>query len=154
MEDYKNLMNKITLGPSKSDKGKKLKKLKHESDEEKENTIELKGKKENDYVKIDGALFKYEGTAIHIIYDAETPWLRAKDIATILEYGDTTQAIRYNIDKKETRLYSSFEGRNFTALENGKRIQKNTIYISKDGMWDLIMESKAKGAKKFKKMGF
>ena len=46
MEDYKNLMNKITLGPSKSDKGKKLKKLKHESDEE----------KENDYVKIEWSI--------------------------------------------------------------------------------------------------
>ena len=148
MEDYSCLLNKITIGPSKNSKYKKLKKLKHESDEEVENTIELKENMDNKYEKIEGNLFKYEGTAIHIIYEDEKPWFRAKDIATILEYNNTTQAIRYNVDKNNCKIYATFKEANFSSPKN---IQKNTIYIDKEGLFNLILESKAKGAKTFKK---
>lgn len=135
IEYYDNLFNRITIGPSKSSKCKKLKKLKHESDDEIENTIELKKNNDNKYEKIEGNLFKYEGTAIHIIYENDKPWFRAKDVATILEYKNTTEAIRIHVDINCKKSIIAFKKSEILCLKGNK---KSTIYISKKGVIALI----------------
>ena len=146
MEDYSCLLNKITIGSSKSSKCKKLKKLKHESDEEIENTFELKCNKNNKYEKIEGNLFKYEGTAIHIIYEDAKPWFRGKDIATVLQYKDTKDAISHNVDKKYIKDLGKFKGGQFPPLKGNAKMTK---YINKKGLFALIMKSKMEEAQKF-----
>ena len=129
VENYNDLFDRITIGPSKS---LKCKKLKHEDDDEIENTIELKKNNDNKYEKIEGNLFKYEGTAVHIIYENDKPWFRAKDVATILEYKSCRDAIIYNVDNTNKKKYEYFQGSKIRPLEKSKYIQKNTVYINKE----------------------
>lgn len=103
---------------------------------------------DHNIVKISGNLLHFEGTSLSVIYENGKPWFRCKDVGNILEYKNTTEAIRYNIDKDEIRKYSSFNQENFLPLKGNA---KNALYVSKIGLNNLILESKAKGAKKFKK---
>lgn len=115
--------------------------------------IEIKGNKDdkcNERVKLDGNLFQYDGTAIHIIFEGNKPWFKAKDVAVILEYKNTKEAISYNVSKKNMRKFSTFSKVENSPFEKSRGNIGATIYISKEGLWNLVLESKAKGAKKFK----
>jgi prophage antirepressor-like protein len=146
MDKYKNLENYITFGPSKSKEGKKPTKLKSLNNNEKENIVIVKSDGINKYETIDGNLFKYQGTAIHIIYEDEKPWFRAKDVALILEYKDTRDAISYNVNKEYIKELGKFKGGIHPPLKGNA---KNTKYINKKGLLALIMKSKMKEALKF-----
>ena len=67
----------------------------------------------------------------------------------ILEYKNERECLRKNVDKNEIRRLESFKQQETKLRLKGNT--KNTIYISKEGLFNLILESKSKGAKKFKK---
>lgn len=83
-----------------------------------------------------------------ILDDNNEPWFKAKDIALILEYTDTDQAIRKNIDEDDKQYMKDLRPVSHTALSYN---EKNTIYINESGLYSLILSSKKEEAKKFKK---
>ena len=68
------------------------------------------------------------------------PWFVGKDVAFILGYGDTDQAIRKHVDS-EDKLTRQFDG-------SGQN-RKMTI-INESGLYSLILSSKLPTAKRFK----
>lgn len=148
--DYTGLINKITFGKSKLslDQVSSKKKLIVDFEDKKEMSMVLKENKNNAYVKLNGNLFQYEGTTIHIIYEDNEYWFRGKDCANILEYQNTKVAISYNVDKNDMKILGDFKGQIGLPLKGNA---KSTIYINKKGLFSLIMCSKMKEAKKFQK---
>ena len=68
-------------------------------------------------------------------------------MAKILEYQDTTQAIRKNVDEDDKMI--PFErGVNQTPPLN---MQPNTVFINESGLYSLIFKSRLPAAKQFKK---
>lgn len=69
------------------------------------------------------------------------PWLVGKDVATVLGYSDTAQAIRKHVDSEDKGVVE-------TTTPGGK--QKVTV-INESGMYDLVFSSHLPDAKKFKR---
>ena len=68
-------------------------------------------------------------------------WFLGKDIANILGYSDTDQAIRKHVDDED-----KYKG----PVETTGGLQQS-FYINESGFYSLVLSSKLKTAKKFKK---
>ena len=68
-------------------------------------------------------------------------WFKGKDVAKILGYSDTTQAIRKHVDKDD-----KYKG----GVETTGGLQQ-TFFINESGFYSLILSSKLESAKKFKR---
>jgi prophage antirepressor-like protein len=93
-------------------------------------------------------IFKYKGKTCPVIIDNDNvPWFSGKDIATFLEYENTTQAVRGNvwdIDKKPFgELYQFMD-----KIPTGS--QDTAIYINETGFYCLVFGSRKEVAVKFK----
>lgn len=82
------------------------------------------------------------------IVDNDEIWFKGKDIATILEYKDTRTAIIDHVEENDKKSYE--------ILSSGKKplpqkMDKKTIFINESGLYSLILGSKKKEAKRFKK---
>lgn len=77
-----------------------------------------------------------------ILVDDE-PWLVGKDVALVLGYSDTDQALRKHVDS-EDKLTRRIDGET-------QRGNPNIIVINESGLYSLIMSSKLPGAKRFKR---
>ena len=80
------------------------------------------------------------GTIRTLMVDNE-PWFVGKDVAEILGYGDTNQAIRKHVDD-EDKLTRQFDG-------TGQK--RDMIIINESGLYSLIFSSKLPKAKEFKR---
>lgn len=80
------------------------------------------------------------GTIRSLIIDGE-PWFVGKDIAKVLGYSDTDQALRKHVDG-EDKLTRRFDG-------SGQ--SRNMTIINESGLYSLILSSKLPSAKKFKR---
>lgn len=69
------------------------------------------------------------------------PWFVGKDVAYVLGYNDTNQAIRKHVDE-EDKLTRQFDG-------TGQN--RDMTIINESGLYSLILSSKLPGAKKFKR---
>lgn len=69
------------------------------------------------------------------------PWFVGKDVAEVLGYSDTNQAIRKHVDE-EDRLTRSF---------NGSGQNRGMTIINESGLYSLILSSKLPSAKAFKR---
>ena len=67
-------------------------------------------------------------------------WFRGKDVAEILGYKDTNQAIRKHVDEED-----KYKG----AVETTGGLQQS-FYINESGFYSLLLSSKLESAKKFK----
>jgi len=79
----------------------------------------------------------------------QNPWFVARDVAEILDYTNTTKAIRDHIDAEDKCVIGQIESQN-----DGERIvpqKNNTILINESGLYSLILRSKKKEAKQFKR---
>jgi prophage antirepressor-like protein len=91
--------------------------------------------------------FEYEMGSIRVYGTVDEPWFMAKDVATCLEYSDTAQAIRKNVDI-EDRCHLE------QTVESGRQSPNNqphTVLINESGVYSLILRSKKPQAKKFKR---
>lgn len=79
--------------------------------------------------------------AIRTIEKDGEPWFVGKDVAAILGYGDTDQALRKHIDD-EDKLTRRFDG-------SGQNRQMTII--NESGLYSLVLSSKLPTAKKFKR---
>lgn len=77
---------------------------------------------------------------VRVIMQDEQPWFVGKDVASMLGYGDTAQAIRKRVDNEDKGVVE-------LTTPGGK--QRATI-INESGLYSLIMSSKLPSAKQFK----
>lgn len=85
-------------------------------------------------------LFDFEGKQVRTLEIKNEPWFVGKDVADILSYSDTNQAIRKHVDN-EDKLTRQF---------NGSGQNRNMTIINESGVYALIFGSKMPNAKKFK----
>ena len=85
--------------------------------------------------------FKYEEQQVRTIEKNGEPWFVGKDVADILGYSDTAQAVRKHIDNEDKGVVEM-------TTPGGK--QPVTI-INESGLYSLILSSKLPTAKKFKR---
>lgn len=84
--------------------------------------------------------FKYEEQQVRTIEKNGEPWFVGKDVADILGYSDTAQAVRKHIDNEDKGVVEM-------TTPGGK--QPVTI-INESGLYSLILSSKLPTAKEFK----
>jgi len=97
-------------------------------------------------------LFKYNDCEIKtIIIDKDNIWFKGKDIATVLEYVNTNQAIKDHVDDEDktnfSNLRTNYGGHLKIPLEN---IDPQTIFINESGLYSLILSCQLPNAKQFK----
>ena len=71
-------------------------------------------------------------------------WFKAKEVATILGYQDTDQAIRKHVDD-EDRKYFPVETTGYSKRG------RPPIFVNESGLYSLVLSSKLETAKKFKR---
>ena len=76
-----------------------------------------------------------------IMRDGE-PWLVGKDVAMVLGYSNTRDAIDRHVDS---------EDKNTVVNPDGNKGNPNMIIINESGLYSLVLSSKLPGAKKFKR---
>ena len=72
---------------------------------------------------------------VHQISLDGTPWFRGRDVATLLGYTNTTQAIAKNVDVDDKRQLCEVCSSAATAND------RNTIYINEAGVRRLVVKS-------------
>ncbi|AAC97765.1 ORF MSV194 ALI motif gene family protein [Melanoplus sanguinipes entomopoxvirus] len=92
----------------------------------------------------------FNNKKIHIAIYENKPYFKGKDIAEILEYKDTNDAIKKHVDDDDKSKYEDLINRP-GILPSLTYNEKNTIYISESGLYSLILSSKKSEAKIFKK---
>lgn len=80
------------------------------------------------------------GSVRTLVIDNE-PWFVGKDVADVLGYADTNQAIRKHVDN-EDRLTRRFD-------DSGQ--SRDMTIINESGLYSLVLSSKLPSAKKFKR---
>lgn len=70
------------------------------------------------------------------------PWFVAKDVADVLGYSNTREAVA---------KYTDDEDRNTVALRDGNRGNPNQVIINESGLYSMILGSRKPEAKRFKK---
>lgn len=92
---------------------------------------------ENNQVQV----FNGEFGDVRVIMRNEQPWFVGKDVAEILGYVDTNQAIRNHVDSEDKLNVK-------TTLSLG---QRGGWLINESGLYSLILSSKLPSAKQFKR---
>lgn len=86
-------------------------------------------------------LFNFENHEVRSLLISNEPWFVGKDVADVLGYADTNQAIRKHVDN-EDRLTRRFDG-------TGQ--SRDMTIINESGLYGLVLSSKLPSAKKFKR---
>lgn len=77
---------------------------------------------------------------VRVIMQGEQPWFVGKDVASVLGYGDTAQAIRKRVENEDKGVVE-------LTTPGGKQ---RAIIINESGLYSLILSSKLPSAKQFK----
>ena len=96
-------------------------------------------------------IFNYsDDSVIRVIGNTDQPWFNGKDIATILGYTDTDQAIRKNVDEEDKLTLKQLK--NLGLLGDGiKKSSHKSVWINESGLYSLIFGSRLPSAKQFKR---
>ena len=70
------------------------------------------------------------------------PWFVGKDVADVLGYSNSRDALSKHVDE---------EDKNTVAFHDGNKGNPNQTIINESGLYSLILSSKLPGAKKFKR---
>ena len=97
-------------------------------------------------------VFKYEATELPIIKYKDEIWFKAVAIATIVKYTNQCKVIRDHVDLEDKRKLSQLVSK---AKQNEsfplKGNEGNSLYLSKSGLYSLVLHSKLELAKAFKR---
>lgn len=87
---------------------------------------------------------------VDVIMIKDEPHFIGKQVATVLGYSDTDQALRRHVDAedKQTLNLNTLDENNNPSKRRGN---PNTMLINESGMYSLILSSKLENAKKFKR---
>lgn len=83
------------------------------------------------------------GTVRTVTIEGE-PWFVGKDIAGILGYGNTRDAILSHVDEEDRRVIQKSENATFEIPNRGMSL------VNESGLYSLILGSKLSSAKRFK----
>lgn len=83
------------------------------------------------------------GTVRTVTIDGE-PWFVGKDVAEILGYGNTRDAILSHVDDEDRRVIQKSENATFEIPNRGMSL------VNESGLYSLILGSKLSSAKRFK----
>ena len=87
--------------------------------------------------------FEFEGKEVKTLKINDEPWFVVKDLATILGYSNTRDALNKHVDS---------EDKNTVAIRDGiTRGNPNQTIVNESGMFSLILSSNLPNAKKFKR---
>ena len=93
---------------------------------------------------------------IKYFYYNDQVYFKGKDIASMLDYNDTTQAIRKNVDNDDIIIIGElFEGGVWQTPPLKSELFENedpqTVFINESGFYTIIFASKKEEAKRFRK---
>lgn len=86
-------------------------------------------------------VFNFKGNKIRSLIISNEPWFIGKEVAEVLGYCDTNQAIRKHVDDDDK----------LTRQIDGSGQSRNMTIINESGLYSLILSSKLPEAKEFKK---
>ena len=81
------------------------------------------------------------------IDNKQNVWFRGKDVATILGYSNTTDAIKRHVSENHKRKL-------LFGQQRDSRGWSMTYFIDEAGLYELVFSSKLKAAKKISRLGF
>lgn len=88
-------------------------------------------------------LFAFEGNEVRTLKIDDEPYFLGKDVASILGYSNTRDALNKHVDS---------EDKNTVAIHDGiTRGNPNQVVINESGLYSLILSSKMPNAKRFKR---
>jgi len=132
------------------DVGKDVEEIIKQKEEEEE-----KISKENDIFDVDNqiVLYNFEEEKLTIIKnECGSPWFIGKQIATILGYKNTRDAIINNIDEEDKIYLEKFMTKEkWDQNKNTLQFQPKKILINESGLYSLILSSTLPKARKFKR---
>ena len=102
-------------------------------------------------------VFKYEATELPVIKYEDEIWFKAVAIATILKYTNQRKAIRDHVDPEDKKKLSELVSKSkwnesfHLKMDPLKGIKSNSLYLSKSGLYSLVLHSKLESAKAFKR---
>lgn len=79
---------------------------------------------------------------VRVIKQDDEPWFVGKDVADILGYGNSRDALSNHVDE---------EDKNTVVISDGKRGNPNQTIINESGLYSLILSSKLPTARQFKR---
>ena len=88
-------------------------------------------------------VFSFEENEVRTLLIEDEVWFVGKDVATILGYGKTQNAISAHVDD-EDKTTALIQG-------TGSNYKSKTVLINESGVYSLVMSSKLPTAKKFKR---
>ena len=87
--------------------------------------------------------FEFEGKEVKTLKINDEPWFVGKDLATILGYSNTRDALNKHVDSEDKKT---------VAIRDGiTRGNPNQTIVNESGMFSLILSSNLPNAKKFKR---
>ena len=90
-------------------------------------------------------LFKYGDASVRTVLVDGEPWFVGKDVAEVLGYANTKDAIGAHVDDDDKRVIQRSESTTFEIPNRGLTV------INESGLYSLILGSKLPDAKKFKR---
>lgn len=88
-------------------------------------------------------VFNFEKKEIRTMLINDEPWFVGKDVAEVLGYKKTENAIANHVDE---------EDKTTTLLQgSGSNYKSKTVIINESGLYSLVLSSKLPSAKKFKR---
>ena len=71
------------------------------------------------------------------------PWFIGKDVATLLGYSNTRDALRKHVDEEDKTTVA--------IRDTGSNYQSMTVIVNESGLYSLILSSKLPRAREFKR---
>ena len=101
-------------------------------------------------ISLDNSRFNFKGLLVTIININNIIWFRGRDVAIILGYRDTANAINKHVTEKNKKTYLNLQKLGLDKLPSPSFCDDvKTMYINESGLYQLIMKSKMKLAKGF-----
>ena len=95
--------------------------------------------------------FNFESNEVRTLLINNEPLFVGNDVAKVLGYTDTKQALRLHVDDEDKRVmsYEEFKGCKNNTFENIPN--RGLTVVNESGLYSLIIGSKLPSAKKFKR---
>ena len=87
-------------------------------------------------------LFNFNGNQVRTVLIDNEPYFVGKDVAKILGYANTRDALSKHVDT---------EDKNSVVIRDGNKGNPNQVVINESGLYSLIISSKLPAAKEFKR---
>jgi prophage antirepressor-like protein len=96
------------------------------------------------FIDFTNLLINYKGDTVYIVVDDNNePWFNAKDIAKLLEYQDTKQAIQINISSENKKQLQDITDVYQLLYKNA---QGKSLFLNEKGINELLIKSTKKEA--------